>query len=321
MLRMCSWAAAGGGALLALGACFPQFGEYVEDGGSGGALVGGRGGSQPLPACDGGVCVEVPTGWEGPVVLTAVDGVCSGAYADEIAAGETNLGGEPSSCGCECGPASGSTCPTATVTRHFAAGCATLNDTIAVPASGCTAIAVFNAGSWTATAQPEGGSCAPVDSAFTPPPTFESRTVCGPTVTSLCKDGSACAPLPGPGLEPRICIVEEGDVECPSPSFGVKTLLFTQGHDDTRGCDVDCTCQAPTAICGGTVSGRQTTTCGSAQDGLTVGMCDDSYVDSNQSLQYFPTLTTEGSCSPAPRVPTGAVVGLSPITLCCSGIL
>lgn len=49
--------------------------------------------------------------------------------------------------------------------------------------------------------------------------------------------------------------------------------------------------------------------------------CSEPYVDSNQSLTFTPTLTSQGSCSSLPREAVGAVTGVDPITLCCSGVL
>ncbi len=314
--------------MLALVGCFPEFGEY--EGGAAGSTEGGRsphvtsggGGALPESCASDGICIEVPTGWQGPVALSVPGGACVGAYAHEVAAVETDVGGEPTTCDCDCGPATGSTCPTAVVTRYFADGCASQLDVINVPAAGCAAISTQNAGSWRATAAATGGSCPAIDMQTTPALMFDDRVVCAADAPPTCDAGEACAPPPGDGFEPRICIVEEGDVDCTSPSFAQKKLLFTGGHDDTRGCDVPCACQPPSATCGGSVSGLQGTACGAAQDGVLVdGSCDDGYVGSNGSFRYFAALTSEGSCDPVPRTSVGEVVGLAPITLCCSGIL
>jgi hypothetical protein len=181
-------------------------------------------------------------------------------------------------------------------------------------------MSTFNAGSWTATAVAVGGSCPAIDSQVTPPVMFQERVVCSADAPPSCDGALGCAPRPDAGFEPRICIMEDGDVDCTSPSFAAKTLVFTAGHDDTRACDLACDCQPPNAVCGGTISGRQLTSCGAAQDGVAVGMCDDDYVGSNQSAEYFPMLMSEGTCEPVPRASIGEVVGLAPITLCCSGI-
>jgi hypothetical protein len=315
------------GALLALGACFPQFGEYGGEGGRAvevaGAPPGGSGGA-PLPESCGAdrFCVDIPTGWQGPVALSDPNGACGGAYATEVAAGETHLSGAPVSCGCECGAAAGSICPSATVTRSFTNGCANTLDTISVPSAGCTNIALQNAGSWSALAVAVNGACPPDDRQETPKISFDERVLCSAEAAPTCDDGALCSPHPGAGFEPRLCIAEDGDVECPSASFAVKTLLFTGGHQDTRACDVACTCEPPSAVCAGVVSAHQGPGCGAVQDGvLADGTCDDEYVSSNAGLSYFPMLVSQGSCDPLPRAPLGEVSGLAPITVCCSGVL
>lgn len=319
-----------GGALLALVGCFPQFGEYdgnaagSAEGGKSGHVTSGGGGGGPLPPSCGndGFCIEVPVGWEGPVALTQPRGACGGAYGRQVATGETDVAGEPASCKCDCGAAFGSTCPTAVVTRYFGDGCTNQLDVTNVPAAGCAAISTQNAGSWQATAAAVGGSCPAIDMAATPAVVFDDRVVCAADAPPTCEGGEACAPRPGDGFEPRICIMEDGDVDCTSPSFAMKTLVFSEGHEDMRHCDVPCACQPPSATCGGSVSGLQGAACGAAQDGVLVdGSCDDGYVGSNGSFRYFATLTTEGTCDPVPRTSVGEVVGLAPITLCCSGVL
>lgn len=294
--------------------CFPQFGEYVPGGGGGASASGGGGGVVTLPDCEGGFCVAPPIGWEGPVVLTTPDGDCGGAFDVELMAGETDHVGPPVSCGCECGDAAGSVCTSATVTRFGEPECEGPYPTLEV--GGCTNVA-GNAVSWTAVATPVGGSCPPNDLSAKPTATWNDRKLCGLASPGACEAG-VCAPVPGVGLEPRLCIYEDGDVACDAAEFPNKIVLYTDGHVDDRRCDVDCTCGEPTGTaCEGFVQGFQGAGCATPQDGVLFGTCD-AYVSSNGSLNLFVTGVQQGACAALPRAAIGQITGVAPVTVCCT---
>lgn len=295
-------------------ACFPQFGEYLPEG-TGASGTGGGGGSVTLPDCEGGFCVAPPIGWEGPVVLTTPGGACGAGFDVELMAGETDHVGAPVTCGCECGGATGSVCTSATVTRFGQADCMGPYPTLEV--SACTNVA-GNAVSWTAVATPTGGSCPPNDLFAKPAATHNDRKLCGLASPGACEAG-ICAPVPGAGLEPRLCIYEDGDVACDAAEFPNKVVLYTGGHVDDRRCDVDCTCGDPVGTaCEGFVQGFQGAGCLTPQDGVVFGTCDPTYVGSNGSLNLLVTGVQQGACSPVPRQPIGGITGIGPITVCCT---
>ncbi len=307
--------AAASAMILTAGGCFSQFGEYLPDQAGGGGDAGS--GGAPLTGCtSGGYCVSPPFGWEGPVALTVPGGACGGGFEALLATGQTDLAGAPATCDCTCGAASGSTCPTATVTRYTDVDCTgTAYPALAVGA--CTFVS-GSATSWNASATPVGGSCPPTEGKQVPAATWNDRALCGLGAPAACEGGS-CAPIPGAGLEPRLCIYETGDVACDAEQFPNKVLLFTGGHDDTRDCDAPCACGEPAgAACVGFVRGFQGGTCQTPQDGVNLGTCDADYVDGNGSLDLYITSVDEGACTALPRAPAGTVTGLEPLTVCCT---
>ncbi len=306
--------------------CFPQFGEYTGGGagGAGGAGggAGGQGGDEPPPAC--GVqryCVEVPTGWDGPVALTLDGETCTGAYGEEVIAGQTEITAPSATCGCGCGPAAGATC-SVSVQRYFDDACTNaFAASISLPPGHCATISAGAALSWQATSTATPGSCAPEEGVDVPQISSVSRSLCATEAPPNCAADGLCAARPEATFEPRICIYDEGDVDCPTSDYPERWLLFTEGVDDQRGCDVPCSCSESAATCGGFVTGFQGSSCGAAQDGAMVGVCSTPYVDSNQSLRYSAMGLDQGSCSPLPRTPIGTVTGLGPLTVCCTGTL
>ena len=299
---------------LATPGCFPQFGEYLPEGTGASGGAGGSGGV-PLAGCDGGFSVAAPIGWEGPVVLTKPAGSCGAGFDVEIMAGETDHAGAPVTCDCECGAAAGSVCTSATVTRFGQADC--MGAYPAMEVSACTNVA-GNAVSWTAVATPTGGSCVANDLIETPAATWNDRKLCGMGSPSACEEG-ICAPVPGAGLEPRLCIYEEGDVACDAEQFPNKVVLYTGGHVDDRRCDATCTCGDPVgAACEGYVQAFQGAGCLAPQDGVVFGTCDPDYINSNGSLSILVTGVQQGACSPLPRAATGQITGVTPVTVCCT---
>jgi hypothetical protein len=300
---------------LAAGACFPQFGEYLPEGAGASGGAGGSGGA-PLAGCEGGFCVAPPLGWDGPVVLTTPGGTCGAGFDVELMAGETDHVGAPVTCGCECGPATGSVCPSATVTRFGQAEC--MGPAYPpIEVGGCTNVG-GSPTSWTAVATPVGGSCPPTDLSQTPDATWNDRKLCGMGSPDACEVGT-CAPVPAAGLEPRLCIYEDGDVACDAEQFPNKVILYTGGHVDDRRCDADCACGQPTGTaCQGFVQAFNGAGCGASQDGVVFGMCDLDYLGSTGSLNILVTGVDQGACSPLARSPIGQITGVGPVTVCCT---
>ncbi len=309
---------------LGLSGCFPQFGEYGAGAAGAGAVggAGGQGGEVSLPECGSeAYCVSRPTGWDGPVALTRDKESCGGAYGREVIAGLTDLDGPPASCGCECGPAAGATCAV-TVQRYASAGCVTEFGTpISLTADACATIFAMAAASWRASSTATPGSCPAIDLIAHPEIAALNRRLCATEASTDCPDEAWCAAAPSASFEPRICVYDEGDVECPVPDYPYKVLLFTEGIDDQRGCDAPCACSTPAPTCQGYVNGYQGTTCGTVQDATLVDTCTEGYADSNQSLRYTAMGLVEGNCAPLPRSPNGQVVGLGALTVCCSGAI
>jgi hypothetical protein len=142
---------------------------------------------------------------------------------------------------------------------------------------------------------------------------------CAPTVTLAqvdCKSGSVCAPAPAAPYGAQLCIVQAGDVGCPSGPYTNRNTLYA-GVDDTRGCS-SCTCGTPTGgSCVASFSAYP------SSDGSCSGQPDiyDAPVKCagvNDPADLRLTITTSSaSCTPSPVSPTGSVSPMGPTTVCC----
>jgi hypothetical protein len=136
---------------------------------------------------------------------------------------------------------------------------------------------------------------------------------CVPELGDACSLGQ-CVPLPPPPFVGRMCIVAEGEVDCPDDSLYAVPYVLHDGADDTRTCD--CSCE-PDVTCTGTLQAHSGGTCSSL---LTTAMgttCIGFF--SNIGSARVVNGTIEAQCDGVGSgKPMGAIMPTGVRTLCCT---
>jgi hypothetical protein len=273
----------------------------------------------------GGSCTCVPAppvGWSGPLSVWEGGGFppgCSGDYSAQVLDALADLAAGQAQCTCSCGAATGAACPSSfTATVFSDQGCTTACDSVVVSAGACVDVhgQCANVHGIDALPQAQGGSCKPKASTIVPTAGWgQTARACESVVApvqSACGPGEVCAPPPAAPMEPRLCVLTQGDVACPGTGYSVKRTVYG-GVTDSRGC-TPCSCGAPSGVsckatlqegCGQTGPVNPVpTTCG--------GLSDPG------SVMLLATLAASGgSCGPVGGVPTGTALPSSPTTVCC----
>jgi len=292
-------------------------------------------GSTGAVACAGSCVAPAMGDWTGPFRLEISDlddpvPDCGDGW--DLALGTEFFAGivaPPATCECSCGDAEGVSCTGATriLRRYPNPGCMG-------PATSMLALLPANCASWPAPGisnnywqtdgdvpMPEGGSCLPAVSSSVEDAVFSTRyTLCGEgePPEGACGEGGQCVNA----TQRPLCVMAEGDLECPGDGFEFKLVVST-GLTDTRGCS-DCSCDDPEGTC---------SAAGSLL--LNTGTCNvpavgDFGVGGNscpgapgpiRSARYPESAAPEPttSCTPSQPSPTGDVTGTGTTTLCCSG--
>ena len=127
-------------------------------------------------------CVSVPTGWDGPVVLTEDAVECAGDYASELHSGLMDISAAPALCGCACGAVTTAGECRGTVER-FALGNVTCTGmpvvAVTLPAPSVCTLATGAFESWRLVEASVLPTCEVLDNTMRPTPTFTERRVCG----------------------------------------------------------------------------------------------------------------------------------------------
>ncbi|MGK3964147.1 hypothetical protein WMF01_26575 [Sorangium sp. So ce1667] len=315
------------------------------------------------PACGDFVCTTaVPEGWSGYFALfdgePAMDPGCpAGFAAGPPFVGNRGLSAPPAACACSCGPAQGQECGSLKISVSDSPcgaswDCAWDLQPIADWASGECAgpDGVFGGG---VACEPGGGGCDARPEAHPCVASVSAEAIVAtggscaprpvqiqrqdPTWTGLgracaaaeqtgqgCNLGRVCVPRPPAPFEGGLCIAKEGDSACPPGAYTEKHVFFT-GIEDTRGCEDDCACGAPSnGTCPTTIalySDTPTNTCETLLVELPAGGCQD--LTGNPSIvgrmAMSPGTPTGGACTPSGGTATGAARGASPRTFCCQG--
>lgn len=240
------------------------------------ALAGADAGA---PEVEEEVCADTclssaPEGWTGPVARAdAAMGdtlaSCGEVFSNDLGVMNSDII-ELGSCDCECGDATGLSCTNGFL-REW-----TTNSESACELNSCD---IINGSCFDITQTIFPNTCMEISSAVRDDPflratfgnlrggscsapsvsgelssAFGSQTrLCGlPANSTGCESGEVCAPEAAEDFAEGLCIVQEGEHECPIASgYTERTLLFT-GIDDQRSCDTgSCSCDAPTGSCGG----------------------------------------------------------------------
>jgi hypothetical protein len=312
----------------------------IDAGDGGDAMADG-----PIEAQCPGQCLPwPPVGWGTPELMwigpESEAPACPdpGLLADYQGAIDLDAGALPcGECGCE-PPDGGCTLPTtlttnaatcaavgpSTVQTPFNAppgwdgGCITFADAIAAGAL-CDGSPCVVSLTIAAPTVAESGCTAIQPPTPAAPPTSSYAVACIGEVALGCATGFFCLP---PATAFRVCVAEQGDVDCPGVPYTEKHLAFA-GMDDARSCS-PCTCGAP--------SGDKCTVTLSIypDDACAMGVTLEVPIDSTGPLcdgvlpgaavgseSATPPVYEAGSCEPSGGVPGGSVTPSSPTTFCC----
>ncbi len=288
------------------------------------------------PGCDGGrVCVADPPGeWQGPVIWGDSphdDGslACPAAYPNLQLGGEVfdELDAPPAECECSCGDASGVTCGEVTLEYHGEdSNCGSPDQMFVMAPLNCTAAPSGAPGHHWQVPAPgvDGGSCPPSLSETIPVSTWTSTTtLCGggSSIPDVCDPGQQCVPGPAEEFESRVCIWQEGSIDCPRGIGYDDRFVRHQAIADTRACAA-CTCESPTGDCTGSVQLWNPTSC-SAAPTASVSLGGSCTATGNlaqnavEGARLGTTFIQNTECEPSEGTAVGEAEPSEPITLCC----
>lgn len=285
-------------------------------------------GAQPVDAADievldgpDGACACVdapPTGFRGPLAAwnaTSVAPACGGAYGAQFLEGVSDVQGAAATCGCTCGAATGTSCPSSFSATVFANNACTGSkcDTVTLAVGQCTKVGANcnHVNGISATITPTGGSCAAQPTKSVPPRSNEKAVrLCERAelpAQGACKGSQVCVPLPPSPFEARPCIASPGDVACPA-FYSYKRVVYS-GMTDTRDCSA-CTCNGPAGTCTASIQVE----CGGSVKSLANACLA---LPDPVGVQLMAQPTFAGSCAPVGGQPIGALAGTGATTLCC----
>ena len=298
------------------GPCVPSGDEICDDGIDNDC--NGRTDCQDNRCNAGFRCTDVPAGWTTVSFAGATTPSCPERTTGtdlQVAAGDGSAG-----CACTCTGAGGS-CATGNFTLNLSnePTCGVGATTGTVPRSGnCNALgASFNVQSYARIAQAVGPtSCAPSPS--------ESGALARGRVCQAarfgggCDANEVCAPRTSTGFE--TCITKAGKNACP-PGFSKRSTVGASATD-TRTC-TGCTCGAPTACVGGSVSlyGNSMCKTNGGNDGAENidGACDGLIPDQAFTATHFKATPPSGGCGmpTSPGTGAGTLTFVDERTVCC----
>lgn len=285
------------------------------------------------PGCveQGMACVEpAPEGFAGPFAwlegsVEATLG-CAAPFDQPLLEAFSELSAPAAVCDCTCGPLGNAECGPASVDRHAGEVCGgAVQNTLDLD-PGCNQIGGLGWASNTSfffdAPAVEGGGCVPLPSLELVPAGFLTRHLAceGARAAEGCEPGRLCMPRPDDPYHPRVCVLAEGDVECPEAGAYVERTLLYRDIDDERGCE-PCACAVPSVPCEGTALVLSTALdCSSGQapvppDGCVGGLGGPAILG---ALFVPGEVPGELECEPAVVVPTGDAAGTEPVTFCCA---
>jgi hypothetical protein len=174
-----------------------------------------------------------------------------------------------------------------------------------------------------------GGSCTASTQTPTIPPVGWSNVgeACGSATPGTgCSASQTCLPTPLAPFHPGVCIMHDGEIDCPGGKFSEQHIFYT-GKTDTRGCTA-CTCDAPTGgSCSATVTiYKDDSTCSTTpwvtlHPTSSAGDCQP-IPDNNSDIVGRKAVfspVTGGSCTPVGGQPTGTAAPdkATATTFCC----
>lgn len=274
-------------------------------------------------------CVDAaPAGWSGPVVMFRGDvdarpPACAVPYPlpDLEAFGDLSV--PAGDCDCDCTPPGDAYCDGGSVIYNQAdAACNTPTTTFFVE-DGCAefggeffSIRYFEFDA--STVQIFGSDCTPSAQETIPPAEHGSIVVVcgGASEEGTCEDGAqVCVPAADSPFQERLCIWQDGDVDCPAGSYTEKEVYY-DSFDDERDCST-CTCGPLGGSCDDpAVIMRANAGCGGTA-GNIIGdaMCAQAGIGADSAEL---TASPDPSCAPNGGDLEGDVTELGPHTICCT---
>jgi hypothetical protein len=292
----------------------------------------------------GSQCVDpVPTGWSGPLILSdqtsgppaPTPPACPSSHATDAYDGNGNPTSPMPTCGCSCGaPTSAGSCNSTTplgVELYTSTDCSgTACDNASLPYSaqgfcvGTGCATVMSARVELAT--PENGTCTATPSQTISPSAWsETARACQPSsVGGGCSGAQVCVPTPPTPFAAQLCILQSGDVACPTGSTYSTKHTFYGSVTDTRACTT-CSCgQATGGTCSGGAVSVASAISGSACGGTmsnvpTDGNCYPVSIGNGNAFAWTTAVANAsgGTCAPMGGTATGMVTPAGPTTVCC----
>ncbi len=298
----------------------------VADSGSAGSS-----GDTSSPGCDApNRCVDpAPAGWSGPGAsflgdIDAATPPCASPYPLPALETEGGLDVPAASCDCDCTPPGDAYCDGGTVTYNQNSATCDLPATSYAISDGCAdfgaeyfSIRYFE---FDATGvQVFGSNCTAVSNFDIPAPSHQIAVVTcdgGDTVGS-CDGDALCMPVPADPFQDRLCIWQDGDLECPADTVYTVKELYFDGVSDDRECS-PCSCGALAGTCtNASVTLRADNACvGASGNAIAAGGCGNGGTVAPNSASL--TATPNPSCTPGGGNLGGDVVEQGPHTLCCT---
>lgn len=285
----------------------------------------------PLTACNdaGSVCAPgAPLGWFGPVYAyegpPATAPACPRGGAPSYE-GHADLDAPPASCTpCTCGsPSATGNCDSVDVITFNNPGCPGTGECaqVTLRPGVCTPILVGCGNTSTRVTSPrrvDAGSCAPgggqMRDASTP--AWKRSALACPvreTPSDRCARDERCVP---PGQSPfatQLCIVQLGDVNCPTGPY-FNRHVYHQSFADQRACG--CSCGPPEGSCG--AGSLFVSSCADAAPGFFApSSCIAKVALGSAILTGEGQVLDGGACAPDGG-PIGAATPTQPTTFCCS---
>lgn len=294
----------------------------------------------PAACGSGNVCApEAPAGWAGPVVWAETatadpQPACPESYAALAFNAFDDLQAPPAECTCECDEPTGTACGSLTLELHGTdSSCiGAPDDTFTILGGACNNLPNEPSGQYWEVADPglSSGSCTPMDSTAVPPAGWsQTSTVCGGAAIEdgECAGAETCVATPPEGFESRLCVWQEGDLECPAGSYEDRFVRHAD-FDDGRNCTT-CTCDDATGSCSGAVLLWPGSNCTQGGQPGAAGSIDlDGGCERALTSSSYPVTAAEAgtitvgdaSCAPSGGVPTGEAEPDEPFTLCCMSV-
>jgi hypothetical protein len=285
------------------------------------------------PDCSPGfACVlAAPAGWTGPVELFDGDpnGLvpgCGGAFATQAYQGTRGLSCDAAMCSaCSC-TAQGVSCVAGGTVVQGASQCLG-GGTLVTASPTCSNIPGFTGGviNFPNGPQATGGTCAhPTVTATKPTERWSGLgRACAASglVQGGCGGGQICAPGPGTGFLPKLCVFAAGDLSCPG-AYSTKVVYYG-GRNDTRGC-TPCDCTGPTgATCTASLCFHGGNDCTNPCLRLTLPTGCKTVIGppgvTSSSIKLDPVMVFGARCDvvAGSSQPTGGCTPSVPTTVCC----